>query len=41
MTHGRKDNFVLLSFQENYTQSIDLDQFIAEFGKSSRRLQVS
>jgi len=29
---------------ENYTQRIDLDQFIAEFGKSSkssRRLQVS
>ena len=41
MKHGRKDNLVLLSFQENYTQHIDLDQFIAEFGISSRRLQVS
>ena len=41
MTHGRKANLVLLSFQEKYTRKIDLNHFFVEFGRSSRRLQVS
>jgi hypothetical protein len=40
MTHNRKSNLVLLSFQEHYTQAINLDEFIVEFSKKSRKLQV-
>ena len=41
MTHSRKANLVILSFQDKYTQHVDLDKFICEFAKNSRRLQVS
>ena len=40
MTHRRKANLVLLSFQERYTNCLNLDQFVNIFGQKSRKLQL-
>jgi len=40
MTHSRKANLVLLSFQSQYTRCLDLDKFVNSFAQKSRKLQL-
>lgn len=40
MTHSRKANLVLLSFQSQYTRCLDLDKFVNSFAHKSRKLQL-
>lgn len=40
MTHSRKSNLVLLSFQAKYTSTVNFDDFLIEFRKKNRRLIV-
>ena len=40
MTHSRKANLVLLSFQSEYTKCLDLDKFVNLFAQKSRKLQL-
>ena len=38
MTHERKAALVQLAFEKSLTRSIDLDEFMAKFASSSRRI---
>jgi hypothetical protein len=40
MQHPRKVNLVLLSFQRQYTQNLDLGHFVNIFSQKSRRIQL-
>jgi hypothetical protein len=40
MTHQRKTNLVILSFNSSYANGICLDTFLCEFAKSSRKIQL-
>ena len=40
MTHERKAQLVLLAFEKQLTRQIDLDQFVAEFNTSTRRIAL-
>lgn len=40
MTHKRKSNLVLLSFLSDYTQKINMDEFLHKFAARSRKIQL-
>lgn len=40
MTHTRKSNLVILSFDATYTNAICMDEFVRECSKSSRKIQL-
>ncbi|KAL2077521.1 hypothetical protein ACEWY4_027025 [Coilia grayii] len=40
MTHDRKSNLVVLAREKSITKAIDMDEFVREFAKKSRRLAL-
>jgi len=38
MLHERKKNLALLSYEKAITHELDMDEFVTEFSKMSRRL---